>query len=352
VIYAHIPFCRSKCPYCSFNSLAAPKPPQSAYIAALIKQFEADRRLCEGDPFDSLYIGGGTPSVFDASSYEPFFAKVSPFLRRGAEITIEANPNSLSFERAKAMRLYGVNRVSLGVQSFDNRKLKRLGRAHSGASAKTAIQNAIKAGFEQISVDLIYGVAGDTIATLSGDLNEAKRLGATHISAYCLTIEEGTPFAATPNLAIDDHELEREFSRLIEAAGYPRYEVSNYGATPSRHNAGYWEGRGYLGLGAGATGFARRGAASFRYKPHSDFASYIDDPLYKTTEIVDCAAYNDERLMLGLRHIKGFEAGVLSAKERKKADLLVEQGRLVKGEDRYFNADFWLSDEIWLYIKS
>ncbi|MDR2638919.1 MAG: radical SAM family heme chaperone HemW [Helicobacteraceae bacterium] len=352
MIYAHIPFCESKCPYCSFNSFAAPNPPQKAYIAALIRQFEADLALSEGDSFGSLYIGGGSPSVFDAAGYEPFFAKVSPFLRRGAEVTIEVNPNSLSPKWAKTARSLGVNRISVGVQSFDDRKLKRLGRAHNGESARAAIAGAVQAGFERISVDLIYGVAGDSIALLESDLKNAKALGATHISAYCLTIEEGTPFAAKPQTAIEDRGLARAFSRLIEAAGYPRYEVSNYGSTPSSHNMGYWEGRGYLGLGAGAVGFAKRGAASFRYAPPSDPAAYIDDPLFKTTEIIDSATFNDERLMLGLRCVRGFDAGVLSRKERVKADFLVERGRLIWGENRYFNADFWLADEIWLYIKS
>jgi oxygen-independent coproporphyrinogen-3 oxidase len=352
VIYAHIPFCESKCPYCGFNSFAASDPPQNAYIAALIRQFEVDLALRERDRFDSLYIGGGAPSVFEAASYEPFFAKVLPFLYRGAEITIEANPNSLTLNWAKTMRSYGANRISVGVQSFDDRKLKRLGRAHNGSRAKTALTNAREAGFTQINVDFIYGAAGDSIALLSNDLNEAKKLGATHISAYCLTIEENTPFFAKPDMALDDFETEREFSRLIESAGYPRYEVSNYGKVVSRHNFGYWEGRGYLGLGAGAVGFARNDAIAFRYSPRRDFKSYIDDPLCKTTEVIDAKACDDERLALGLRCVSGFNALALNEKERAKADLLVERGRLKRDKSRYYNVDFWLSDEIWLYIKS
>jgi oxygen-independent coproporphyrinogen-3 oxidase len=352
VIYAHIPFCRSKCPYCGFNSFAAPNPPQKAYIASLIRQFEADRKLRETDRFDSLYIGGGDPSVFAAASFEPFFKKVSPYLREGAEITIEANPSSLTLDWAKTMRLYGVNRISVGVQSFDDCKLKFLGRAHDAAQAKAALANANAAGFEQISVDFIYGAAIDTQAALLNDLKTAKNLGATHVSAYCLTIEENTPFFAKPDLALNDCDLEREFSRAIEEAGYPRYEVSNYGKRISRHNLGYWEGRGYLGLGAGAVGFVRREEGAFRYSPNADWRSYISDPLGKTTEIIDRAVLDDERLMLGLRCFAGFDAGALSQKEAIKADYLVERGLLNKGADRYYNADFWLSDEIWLHIKS
>ncbi|MDR0664724.1 MAG: radical SAM family heme chaperone HemW [Helicobacteraceae bacterium] len=352
MIYAHIPFCRSKCPYCGFNSFAVLNPPQKAYVAALIRQFEADLELCGCDRFDSLYVGGGTPSIFAAVSYEPFFAKISPFLRGDAEITIEANPSSLTLDWAKTMRSYGVNRVSIGVQSFNDRKLKFLGRDHNAAQARGAVENARKAGFEQISVDFIYGAAIDTRALLLDDLKAAKSFGATHVSAYCLTIEENAPFFAKPEFASNDSELEREFSRAIEAAGYPRYEVSNYGKTISRHNLGYWEGRGYLGLGAGAVGFIDRGESAFRYSPRRAPQGYIDDPLDKTTEIIDRAALNDERLMLGLRCFTGFEAGVLSQKETQKAEFLVDRSLLNRGENRYRNADFWLSDEIWLYIKS
>jgi oxygen-independent coproporphyrinogen-3 oxidase len=349
LIYAHIPFCESKCPYCSFNSFAARVIPREEYIAALIRQFESDRREFGLDRFGSLYIGGGTPSIFAAESYAPFFEKVSPFLAEDAEITIEANPVSLTLKWAKTMRSFGVNRISVGVQSFCDRKLRVLGRAHNAKEAKTAIAAAIDAGFEQISVDFIYGVLGDDLKTLLNDLSEAKKLGAAHISAYALTIEEDTPIDR--QTAIDDLELERAFSEAIEEARYPRYEVSNYGVAPSAHNAGYWEGRDYLGLGAGAIGNVKRGDSYLRYAPRKAIGEYMRDPLCKTTEAIDEKTRNDELLMLGLRCDHGFEARILSEKERERADFLARNGRLNARGERYFNADFWLSDEIWLYIK-
>ncbi|GHS87060.1 coproporphyrinogen III oxidase [Campylobacterota bacterium] len=367
MIYAHIPFCESKCPYCSFNSFALALADFGAYFRALIAQFHRDRAdwLAAGrEDFGTLYIGGGTPSIVGAGYYEPFFAAVSPFLERGAEITIEANPNSLTIEWARAMRGFGVNRLSIGVQSFDDRKLAVLGRAHSGAQAKAALRNAAAAGFEQICVDLIYGVLGDDFGLLTRDLAAARENGANHISAYSLTIEEGA--AIDKNLSVEDCDLERAFSEAI-AAEFPRYEVSNYGKRRSRHNLGYWRGDDYLGLGAGAVGTISVGVGGVggvggaelggviggrvRYEPPKSIAKYLENPLARSTIAIGKAEYDSERLMLGLRFDEGFSRSILNAKQQKRADILIQEGKLTTNSDRLFNCDLWLADEIWLFLN-
>ncbi|GHV03360.1 coproporphyrinogen III oxidase [Campylobacterota bacterium] len=351
MIYTHIPFCEHKCPYCSFNSFVGFADSHEAYISALIRQFHHDRELLGGVVSESFYIGGGTPSCVSAAAYEPLFEAIKPHLAIGAEITIEANPNSLTDGWALALRKLGANRISIGVQSFDDDKLKLLGRLHNGKEAKAAIEAAKRAGFEQIGADLIYGVEGDHLELLKGDLAQAIALGATHISAYHLTIEENTPFAKRAYQAMDDRKTEQQFSLAIEAAGFPRYEVSSYGSHPSKHNLGYWALKPYLGLGAGAVGTVAHESGYLRYEPYKSVEAYIADPFAREIELIDSKTHDMEEVILGARCKIGFSHSALGKRALERAKILLVQGALRSEGDRFYNTDFWLSDEIWLFLN-
>jgi oxygen-independent coproporphyrinogen-3 oxidase len=320
-------------------------------MQALIGQFLRDRELFNFGASDSLYIGGGTPSIVAHALYKPLFQAISPFLNGDAEVTIEANPNSLTLKWAEGIRAIGANRISIGAQSFDNQKLRFLGRLHNGSEAQEAIKNAKNAGFSEINVDLIYGVLGDTRDLLRRDLRTALECGATHISAYTLTVEKNSAFYGRSDVAITDEKTERQFCEAIEAAGLPRYEVSNFGKNPSRHNMGYWAGKDYLGIGSGATGTVKEGENRLRYEPHKKFARYINDPFYKKIETIDQETFRAERLMLGARCKIGFDRFLLNLREQQKAEVLLKEGLLAMRGDRYYNTDFRLADEIWLFLN-
>ncbi len=214
-----------------------------------LERFEATQKSIE-----TLFIGGGTPSTISPELYQPFFEFIKPYLQKDAEITTEANPNSATFIWLKGMKELGVNRVSFGVQSFDDNKLKILGRNHTSHMAKEAITNAHKVGFKNISLDLIYGTAVDNKKLLENDLNIANSLPINHISAYSLTLEEGTTFFNKPEVQNDDENLAYWFAKKIPL---PQYEISNFGTYQSKHNLGYWQYKEYMGIGSGAVGFSK-----------------------------------------------------------------------------------------------
>ena len=201
LLYIHIPFCDSKCSYCAFNSYVDKFHLKQEYMQQLLVQlsFEMKRfNVSVTNKIETVFIGGGTPSTIDAPLYKPLFEMIQPYLETDAEITIEANPNSASEEWLNGIFSLGVNRVSFGVQSFDEQKLKLLNRAHNKTQAVEAVQNAQKVGFKNISLDIIYGVSGDTQELLENDLKIAFRLPINHLSAYALTIEQNTPFQKQP----------------------------------------------------------------------------------------------------------------------------------------------------------
>ena len=348
LLYIHIPFCDSKCHYCSFNSYVDKFPLRRDYMEALRKQaaFELERLAPEPQSIETLFIGGGTPSTVAPELYAPLLEMLRPYLRTDAEITSEANPNSAAPDWLAGMKRLGVNRISFGVQSFDETKLKRLGRAHSPEQARRAVLDARAAGFEHLSLDLIYGVAGDTKALLDRDLETAFGLPVDHLSAYALTIEEGTPFTATPEMADEKLALTAHLFKTIGARGFEQYEISNFGRYRSRHNLGYWEYKPYIGLGAGAVGCIDH----IRYYPHRDVAAYIADPLFRTEEHLDAEAVKTERLFLGLRSAVGVDAALFNADETARARLLRDEGKLREDAGRFYNADYLLSDEIVLFL--
>ncbi len=346
--YIHIPYCDSKCHYCSFNTYVDKFETQSQYMHALHTQltFELQRFLAKPNSIETLFIGGGTPSTVAPELYAPIFKLLKPYLQENAEITTEANPNSATRSWLEGMKNLGVNRISFGVQSFNAQKLKALNRAHNPQQAKDAILHAKALGFEHLSLDLIYNYLGDSKAMLLNDINEAFSLPIDHISAYELTIEDGTKFSHTPEVRQDDESLAFYVAQEIEKRGFKAYEISNYGTYQSKHNQGYWETKDYIGAGAGAVGFLK----DRRFYPQTNIETYVSNPLNITEELLSQEELLTEKIFLGLRSTVGVKKEILSAKMIQKADLLCKEKKLLCNGTYYYNNNFFLSDELALYI--
>ncbi len=261
-LYIHLPWCEKKCPYCDFNSHQADSIPEQAYIAALLDDLEQDLPLIWGRRIDSIFIGGGTPSLFSAAAIEQLFSGLRSLLNfaPAIEITMESNPGSADAKNYQGYREAGVNRLSIGVQSFNNRSLQALGRIHDSAQAKDAFAIARAAGFDNINLDLMFGLPAQSLAAANADLEQAIALGPEHISLYQLTLEPNTLFHHQPpaNMPDDDLCWEQQNSGqvLLAKHGYGQYEVSAYCLVKreSKHNLNYWCFGDYLGIGAGAHG--------------------------------------------------------------------------------------------------
>ena len=317
-------------------------------MKAVIKQFdfEAKRYRLKKGSLKTLFIGGGTPSTIEPELYVPFFEKISKYFDDDIEITTEANPNSATPTWIKRMREFGVNRISFGVQSFDDKKLKYLGRNHTSKSAIKAIENAYNAGIDNISLDIIHDTKIDTKKLLKNDIDIAKNLPINHISSYSLSIEKGTKFYDIKEVAKEDVTQQVWFYKEIESAGFPRYEVSNFGRYICKHNVGYWEHRDYIGLGAGAVGFKK----DRRFYPYRDINKYISNPLYQDIENISQYELKEERVFLGLRSFVGFDRKILTEKESTKVDILVKEKKVVQKNGKIYNLEYLLSDEIALFI--
>ncbi len=262
-LYVHLPWCLSKCPYCDFNSHALPVTglPESRYLDAVLADLEAALPQVWGRPVASVFIGGGTPSLFSPQGIDRLLADIRARLplAAGCEVTLEANPGSFERDRFKAFRAAGVTRLSVGVQSFDDGLLERLGRVHDGAMARAALAEAATA-FDTFNLDLMYALPGQTLAQLRADLDTALGFAPPHLSIYHLTVEPNTRFAVAPPPDLPDDDLASDMLDLIAlrtaAAGLSRYEVSAFARAGHRcrHNLNYWQFGDYLGLGAGAHG--------------------------------------------------------------------------------------------------
>ncbi len=344
LLYLHIPFCDSKCSYCSFNSFTNMEDYYQEYMNALYTSLKEE--LKNIDTIETLFIGGGTPSTIPPKLYEPIFNEIFKYIIEDIEITIEANPNSATFEWLKDIKSLGVNRVSFGVQSFNDEKLKILNRAHSSNIAKQAIQNAYKVGFNNISLDIIYDLYSDTKDLIKNDLDIAFSLPINHISCYELTIEKATSFYKTPQIKGAKEELSYFVKDFIENKGFKQYEVSNYGLYKSKHNLGYWQYKNYLGVGAGAVGFID----NKRLYPHSNIDKFIKEPHYKKEEILSNSDILTEKILLGLRSIVGIDEKILNKDMISRANFLVKEGRLIYQNGCYYNKNFFLADEIAIFI--
>ncbi|MGB5954057.1 radical SAM family heme chaperone HemW [Pseudomonas sp.] len=261
-LYIHIPWCVRKCPYCDFNSHAAgPELPEDAYVAALLDDLDQELAAVQGRPIRSIFFGGGTPSLFSANALGQLLRGVEqriPFAP-DIEITLEANPGTFEQDKFKAYRQTGINRLSIGVQSFQPAKLQALGRIHNGDEAVRAAAMARAAGFDNFNMDLMHGLPDQSLDDALGDLRQAIDLGPTHLSWYQLTVEPNTVFwNQPPELPEDDilWDIQEAGQALMAEHGFRQYEVSAYAQAgrAARHNLNYWRFGDFIGIGAGAHG--------------------------------------------------------------------------------------------------
>ena len=321
-LYIHIPFCRRKCPYCAFDSQEASSHDLNDYAGLLLHEMElAAQHSPPQRALDSVYIGGGTPSLLDPLQVGRLIERAGQLFGMSgqAEVTLEANPGTVDLRSLTGFRRAGVTRLSLGVQSFDDGLLARLGRIHTARQAREAFDAARRGGFDNIGIDLIHALPGQDMEMWQSDLRQALELGPQHLSVYGLAIEEGTPFAAryaadSPLLPDEDLAVGmfEAADDILTAQGYEHYEIANY-ALPgcrSRHNSGYWKRDGYLGLGAGAHSFLQDSAFGTRFNNTADLGAYATALQQGTLPRTDMLSLSREDAMaeflfLGLRMSDG-----------------------------------------------
>jgi putative oxygen-independent coproporphyrinogen III oxidase len=376
-VYVHFPWCLAKCPYCDFVSYASPRESidHQGYADAVIG--ELDRRagvlsLDTGDLVESVFFGGGTPSLWSTQALGRVLRRIRSSLPTSPdlEVTVECNPTSIDGPGAAALSDQGVNRLSIGAQALRPEQLKFLGRLHDVAGAERAIESALASPVPRVSADMIFGLPDQSPEDARDQARSLASLGLEHLSAYQLTIEPGTKFgelARVGRLPRADDQIVAEAFMAIESVlaerGLAHYEISNY-AVPgqeARHNLAYWHGDEYLGLGCGAYGFLRTAdahpARGVRYRNPTDPATYVERALAKTPlvspsddlmtedagESLDAETLLRERIMLGLRLADGFDLGeaahelgiaAWTPERRRAAEWLEARGRLVRHADR------------------
>lgn len=331
-VYIHIPFCKSRCLYCDFFSTTR-LDYRADYVEALLEEWKQRRSEIDGE-VTTLYFGGGTPSLLPPEAIQKLIYTICPS-PTSQEITLEANPGDLYPDQLLQLRQAGVNRLSIGIQSFNNVLLNRIGRRHTTEEAIQAVHMAQEAGFDNLSIDLIYGLPGQDMKMWQQEIDTALSLRVPHISAYCLSYEEGTPLSrmlARGEVPETDEDTEIQmYDYLVlrlQQAGYEHYEVSNF-ALPdkySRHNSSYWNNTPYIGLGAGAHSYDGK----HRSWNIDDLDKYINGirqhtPVREAEELTPTDCYN-ERIMLGLRTANGIDYRLLHHPEA--ADTYIRQGLL------------------------
>ncbi|NJD57149.1 MAG: radical SAM family heme chaperone HemW [Nitrospirae bacterium] len=340
-LYLHIPFCVRKCVYCDFLSLPYDKALASAYATALCRELEMKKHMAGA--LKTVFIGGGTPTTLPEASLEQIFSCIREHytLRPDAEISIEANPGTVTREKAAILVAQGVNRISLGVQSFNDNELNTLGRVHSAEEAISSAGTFLSSGLENLSLDLMYGIPGQTMETWKGSLSAAVGLAPKHISAYELTPEKGTPLKESldsGNLSLPDEESVLAMSSLaidaLGTSGFQHYEISNY-ALPGYqcvHNMNYWNRGEYLAAGAGAHSFLH-GYRSTNTGSVPEYISVLGNDVIPEVDSAHLSGEEAQRefIMLGLRKIGGVhlkEASDLKLDIATAARALIESGFL------------------------
>lgn len=319
-LYIHIPFCIRKCAYCDFLSGPQTQEVIGKYVDALIMEIASYQDWTKSYCVCSVFVGGGTPSVLHAEQMERVFATIRETfeIAQDAEVTIEANPGTVTREKLETYKRCGINRISFGLQSTNNKELELLGRIHTYEEFQESYQMARAAGFDNINIDLISAIPKQTLGSWESSLRNVIALEPEHISAYSLIVEEGTPFyekygeGAEGEVLLSSEEDERKMyhrtEELLEEAGYYRYEISNY-AKPGRecrHNLGYWERKNYLGIGLGASSLID----NVRYRNTECLEDYIQlscelNQIQKDREILSIGEQMEEFIFLGLRKVEG-----------------------------------------------
>jgi oxygen-independent coproporphyrinogen-3 oxidase len=325
-LYVHFPWCVKKCPYCDFNSHPAKGPlPEGQYVEQLLRDLECDRPLAGDRTIDTIFFGGGTPSLMSGAAVAALLAGIAERMdvAADAEITLEANPGAIDERNFAAYRNAGVNRLSIGAQSFDPAQLTTLGRIHAPGDIERAVRAASAAGFVRINLDLMHGLPGQSVAGAVADLRRAIALGVTHLSWYQLTIEARTEFALHPPQLPDDETLgaiEAAGLALLGHAGFGRYEISAFcrAGEAAQHNLNYWTFGDYIGIGAGAHGkltFPERDELIRTSKPLAP-SRYLGTPAHelRTTASVLHDARPGEFLLNALRLIDGVDEALFGAR--------------------------------------
>ena len=327
-LYIHLPWCLKKCPYCDFNSHEWRDPggaalPEQAYLDALRADLQASLPLIWGRAVHSVFIGGGTPSLFSPEAIDRLLGDVRALVRldADAEITLEANPGTFEKDRFRAFRQAGVTRLSIGVQSFNDEHLRALGRVHNAAQAMAAVEEAARS-FDTFNLDIMYALPGQTLADCEADLRTALGFQPPHISIYHLTIEPNTVFAKYPPTVPEDDDAYAMLDRITEltgAAGLARYEVSAYARAGhrSRHNQNYWQFGDYLGIGAGAhskLSFAHRVVRQVRLRDPRLYMERAALDAVASVQEVPRADLPFEYLLNSLRLLDGFALGDFTAR--------------------------------------
>ena len=346
-LYIHIPWCVKKCPYCDFNSHEASQSlPEAEYVNALISDFENDWSRIEPRQIHSIFIGGGTPSLFSANSFAVLLKNIRTIsgYAEDIEITLEANPGTAEAEKFRAFREIGINRLSIGIQSFEDQQLKNLGRIHSSDESKQSIEIALQSGFDDFNLDLMHGLPGQTAEAALADIKTALSYRPTHLSWYELTIEPNTVFYSKPPSLPDDSltaELQSNGRAFLDQSNYKQYEVSAYAKEnrKSQHNINYWSFGDYIGIGAGAHGKLsnQKRNAIFRTRKHKQPQHYLRSELSRVAEILEVIEADRplEFLLNALRLRRGFRqaefekrTGVPFSTIAKKVEFLSNSGML------------------------
>jgi len=349
-IYIHLPWCERKCPYCDFNSHESATIPEKQYVQALLDDLDTDRHLAEGRTVETLFIGGGTPSLFSAGAIEELLAGLAARLNFSAdfEATMEANPGSAEAGKFRGFRSAGINRLSLGVQSFQDEKLRALGRVHNSEQARSAIDSAYDAGFDNINIDLMHGLPDQSEADALLDLETALSYHPLHLSWYQLTIEPNTVFhKRPPQLPVEDTlaDIQDKGEALLADYGFSQYEVSAYSKAGGqcRHNLNYWSFGDYLALGAGAHGkISHRDGRITRYAKTRAPTDYLRGLRRTATQrTLDSQEIVEEFMLFALRLNEGFSlqhfqrvTGLSPNSTAEQIASLVAKGLLLQEGDR------------------
>jgi len=302
-LYIHIPFCAHLCSYCDFAKVLYEPKWAFSYVEKLIEEAQA----LPLTPVSTLYIGGGTPSVLDEKTLERLLSFFAPYLLPGGEFTIEANPENFTLEKAKLFRQYGVNRLSLGVESSQKRLLTLMGRHHDFADAQRAFSLAREVGFDNISLDMIYALPDETIGELNHDIDALLSFHSEHLSTYCLSVNPGTLFYNEKIPEMDQALAAEQYETILRrfrAASYERYEVSNFAqkGRQSRHNLTYWHDETYYGIGLGAAGYIE----DIRYSNTRNLQRYLAGKYRAEEEQVSPEEDRKYFFLTNLRLAEGF----------------------------------------------